>query len=892
MQIFNPWALLLVLLIVPGLVFIILRSFDAGTRLRRTIAGVLRIMVVLAVIADLLVIQVWWADRKQKLCVYYLVDLSVSMQPYRKQLAVCLRENLNARSSDSSVGVIVFDAKPRVIAPATTAPDVAAIVAEIEGQDLSAVRSASALELDTNIQEAFRLAMSSFPSDQEKRICLISDCNETEGNALLEAQRIKEAGVSIYAFDPKLAVRPDVAVEGMRLGKDVNLNQSFDVTVKIISTIGEQEAGGGAASLQLYRNNVRVASSPLALKRGSQEVTFRQRLERGGRFLYETRLDTVLAQNPENDRTYMYLELMDLPRLLVIANSPEERRLIPNLFRGARVDLELRTSRGLPQTMLDLQEFAAVVIGNIPASLMTRNQMKLLHDYVREFGGSLIMTGGDKALSAGGYGGTVMEQVLPARLAFEEKEIPVSAVVFILDTSASLELKTYDFEGKKTEFVQRFAMSAVDVLSERDYFGLLGFGGNTRVLAWLVPLQKVVDRQALKQLALVYEQRRSSFFEPLSEAYQGLIKINSPNKHIIIVSDGYVQSGINYEHLAMQFAASDISISCVALGHDANRKMLEGIARWGNGRYFVAENVAEATKILEREVQELAQAVVVEKPTKPLVLEQNSEIFAGVDMNLVPTLFGYVRVKPKLAAQTIMVTKEARDPLLLTWQYGAGRVTIFNTDLGGGWTQLWVSDWGGEFTRLWQNLVTWSMKREPGVVYLPHVRTRGWELQCSVDALDEKRKFVNNAPPAAGLYPLGEQGQVFSEASRINIPMRQTGPGQYESSHKVNRRGIYLFKAARTNGTGVACTGAVIADSREMAFPLPNLVLRQKLCELARGRVVAESKEVFEKKARTTKRSHDLGIYLLLAACFLFALDVTARRWPAVLAFFKGASQR
>ena len=889
MQVYNP-AAFFIFLIVPVLIYIGLRTYDKVTPLRKGIMTGARSLVVAMIVADLLTLQVWWTDTDQDICVYFLVDVSTSMEPHRKTLAQVVEKSMKTMPSDAWAGVILFDAKPTVAVPAGPNPDIQLARKKIEGEATDIARTATAQEQETNIAAAIRLALSSFPSDMARRICLVSDCNETEGNAIQEAYVAGQAGIDIVALQPKLQSKPDIAIDRISLAEEIHLNQAFNVHVSVTSSFEHSTSESRKAEVRLYRNHVMVASNTFNVKRGSELLEFRQRIERGGRFVYEARLVTDLKQNPGNDRTYAFLELNDLPRILVIANESSEQLNLRRAFEGARVNLEVRPARGLPQSMLDLEEFVAVIIGNVPASDMTANQMKLLHDYVKEFGGSVIMTGGDKALSAGGYAGTLLEEMLPVLCSFGEKETPTVALVMVVENSTSMHIHKHDFKGDKRDFARSVFYRAVDVLSDRDRIGALGFASELKSPKWFLTLQQVVDRPRIKQISIPFD-GRSNLYRPMNTAYDRLMKVNATNKGIIIVTDGYVDPGYDYAQLAMQFASGEVSISTVAVGSEANHKLLGEIARWGNGRYYPAEDVEEAAHVLEKEIEEFARAIVVERPVEALALKQ-SDLFQGVDIDLSPTLFGYVRVKPKLASETLLVTQKAKDPLLVTWPFGAGRTTVLATDARGKWSQLWITDWSDQFGQLFQNMVNWSSRSTPGIDYIPRVTVRGWELLLDVDALDERNKFVNNKPPVVGVYPLGEKGQVFSEESRVEIEMSQTGPGRYHADYKVDRSGVYLFKVARDDGSGVATTGGVVSVNRELASLLPNQALMQKLCDVSEGRIALDTEEVFDLEGAAKKRPHDIGTQLLLAACFLFILDVLSRRWPAVVEFLRKRRER
>ena len=884
-QIYNQQAAFLLLLALVAIGFGV-RSYAKMGTVRKFLVVGSRALVIVLLVGVLLNVYVWWTDPGSDLCVYYLVDLSMSMDAHRKAASRVTLASIRNRPTGTWAGVIVFDSRAVVAVPAGRAPDLAAIAAAIEGSGEKPLlpRAASAKEQDTNIAEAIRLAVSSFPTDMAKRICLVSDFNETAGSSLAEAAAARRAGVDIFSLRPRMALRPDVAVDSIVVPDDVKLNRAFTVKVGVASSFQPTGVNPGEVEARLYRNHVLVAKGKAPLSRGVIPFEFRQRLDRGGRYLYEARVVVSMAQPTDNDRAYAYLELIGLPRVLVIADDEAERRVLRRAFEGDRLNVDVRTARGLPETMLDLQGFAAVLVGDVPASKMSSNQMKLLHDYVRGFGGNVVLAGGEHALSAGGYAGTIVEDFMPVRCSFTEKETPTSAIVFITDSSRSITLRGDDFTGPKRNFMHLLLRSAVDALTDRDRMGAIGFSGVISSPKWYMALQKVVNRGRLKTMRVAFNDY-SHLFMSLNVAYQRLLKVDATNKGIILVTDGFVEPGPDYAQLAMQLAAGDVSVSCIAVGKDANKKLLRHIARWGNGRYYEAETVNDARSLFQREIEEFARSVVVERPVEILAL-QDSEVFRGVDIHTAPTLFGYVRVKAKLAARTLLVAQRSKAPLIVTWTFGSGRVTVLATDLRGKWTQLWVDEWGDPFGRLLRNLATAGFRRGGGTEYSPRVSARGWELTCEADGLDENNRFVNGKPPVAGLYPLGEKGQVFSEAGRIEIKPEQAGPGLYRVRHKVDRSGVYLFKVSRPDGGGVRTTGVVVAMNQEVASLLPNRALEHKLCKVTEGRANAKPAEVFDITGAAKRRPRDLAGILLSIACVVFVLDVLARRWPALARVF------
>lgn len=71
---------------------------------------------------------------------------------------------------------------------------------------------------------------------------------------------------------------------------------------------------------------------------------------------------------------------------------------------------------GFPRTREELFKYDALVLGNIPAAYFTKVQLQLMQEFVNLRGGSLLMLGGSKTLGEGGWGNTVLNDVLPVKL--------------------------------------------------------------------------------------------------------------------------------------------------------------------------------------------------------------------------------------------------------------------------------------------------------------------------------------------------------------------------------------------------------------------------------------------------------------------------------------------
>src|SRR5260370_34896812 len=80
-----------------------------------------------------------------------------------------------------------------------------------------------------------QLALSTFPAQGARRILLISDGNETQGNALTEALRARERGVAIFTAPAGGTAPLAVQVESIAAPQDVFSGERFTLALQLES---------------------------------------------------------------------------------------------------------------------------------------------------------------------------------------------------------------------------------------------------------------------------------------------------------------------------------------------------------------------------------------------------------------------------------------------------------------------------------------------------------------------------------------------------------------------------------------------------------------------------------------------------------------------------------
>ena len=199
--------------------------------MRRWLALLLRTLVVALLVmaaADLQIVR-----SNDHLTVIYLLDQSLSIpQEQREAMIKYVKEEVHAhRREKDRAGVIVFGREAAIELPPFD-------------DDLQMGNSIESLfdPQATNIAAAMKLAQATFPEDAARRIVLVSDGNQNQGNALEQAQALAAAGIGIDVVPIRYQLRAEVAVERVILPSEVRLNQPFDLRV-VLSNNSEPKPG-------------------------------------------------------------------------------------------------------------------------------------------------------------------------------------------------------------------------------------------------------------------------------------------------------------------------------------------------------------------------------------------------------------------------------------------------------------------------------------------------------------------------------------------------------------------------------------------------------------------------------------------------------------------------
>ena len=91
-------------------------------------------------------------------------------------------------------------------------------------------------------------------------------------------------------------------------------------------------------------------------------------------------------------------------------------RTADNKYMRQGVDGPEELVAGFPKTREELFSYRALIIGSLEAAALTGDQLRMIAEFVDRRGGGLLMLGGPRSFSEGGYVGTAVADVLPVVL--------------------------------------------------------------------------------------------------------------------------------------------------------------------------------------------------------------------------------------------------------------------------------------------------------------------------------------------------------------------------------------------------------------------------------------------------------------------------------------------
>ncbi len=836
--------------------------------------------------------------------------------------------NGGPRGPEDLLGIVAFDGTSTVVSAPTggravRGARVGAADADAAGlgdEPLERPLPTGVME-GTDIAGALRLALASLPADARRRIVLLSDGNQTRGDALAAAREIAggTAGAAAVASGGRAAMgRGGVAIDVVPLRYDVEnavVIESIDAPAKVHSgtaatvrialrsagsargvlrlladgrewAIGDAAGGGKRVSLAPGRR-IEVLNAPVG---GGRVHRFEAQFEPDGGGALVRIVNNgaqAVSVSPANGAA-LFVDGVDQG----VPGGPGET--LVRTLRQEGLEVDVVSPESVPADMLQLQGYDLVILQNVAAHALGEAGVARLVRFTTELGGGLVVIGGPETLASGGFRGSGLEPILPVKLELPEKLVmPAAAVMIVMDNSGSMGW-TVSGTGKSQQSVaNEGAALAIRSLDSSDLVGVIEFNSSYREV---VPLKRNTEPEKAAQAVMEIQPGGGTNLPPaLVEAGRLLNGVEAKVKHIIVLSDGLSQGRSSLAGIAQGLAAGGVKVSAIAVGDQADAAGLSDIAQAGGGAFYRVTDPRVLPRVFLRAVQVVRTPLVREEPFEPVVVDEGDPLVqalrqaTGEARAALPQLLGLALTAPR-GDKTVVnpIASPQGEPLLAYWQAGLGRVAVFTSDAHK-WARPWL-DWPG-YRAFWTTLARSTSRQASQRFADATAEVVGGVLRLRVEAVDRAGKPLDGLRLSAGVFVPG------AGSTKKDVRLEQTGPGLYEAQTEADVPGTYVATiAARGSASedAPAIAPMIAAATRSSgdefrSFRSDDELLTQ-IAAAGGGRVLdvrsVKPGEWFERGGVPPRESRlPLWPWLLPWAVVLLLVDVAARRvaWDRLL---------
>ncbi|RNB79629.1 VWA domain-containing protein [Brevibacillus fluminis] len=773
--------------------------------------------------------------------VVFVIDRSASMKDDSRATAF-LAEAVKQKRSEDLYGVVAVGGDAAVDQPLTTKDELQALGVQVN-------RNA------TNLAEGIRLAAGMIPSQARGKIVLVTDGLATGGDVEKEVKLAAEREIAWEAVLMQQPQGDEVLVSSVQVPDRLYAGEEFPIKVDVDSTVATK------ATLRLYEGNREAGKQTVQVEKGKNRFVFAQKAVDKGFHRYRVEVEAERDTLKVNNQAHAFSQVAGSPSLLIVEGQPGAARNLVNALQAGSIQAVVKDPALLPKELDDYKQYAGVVLANVDATKIGDDDMERIRTAVRDLGLGLIMTGGQDSFGMGGWFHTPIEEALPVYMDLRGKEQqPSLGLELVIDKSGSM---SGDGRGAdKMELAKEAAIRATEMLTEKDQIGVIAFDGSP----WtVVEPQPVKDPQTIRQkIGSIYADGGTDIFPALQMAYDEIKKMKAQRKHIILLTDGQSGRDDDYMGLLQQMTGENITVTTVAVGDDADTTLLEDIAQWGKGRYYLSTDPTSIPKIFSKETALASRTFIVEQPQVPALTGASD--WTTLRQGL-PPLRAYVATTAKQTAEQVLMSQDD-DPILARWQYGLGRAVAWTSDLDGKWAPDWVN-WAGN-SRLWNEIVAWT---------LPQINEGQWRTETQLDGTTGK---LTVTLPKGALLPQELEAVVLdSQMKRQAIRVQPTGPNELQGSFEVGDPGSYLIQIVeKSSGKAISSqtTGLTVSYSPEFGLPQDGEQRLKEWLAGTGGTLIGDPGDVFTGKLPAKWEKQPITEWLLVLAALLWPVDVAGRR--------------
>lgn len=884
----NPWWLLL---IIPAVLFTLVPYFRMNKRYRgtrnRITSMILHILIMVLAVSVLSGVSIAYDLPNEDNEVILLVDASFSNTESEISKNDFIQSVIQSNSGEFKLGVVTFGFDQVYAVKLTN---------DMKNVYTDYLKAPMPNDTATDIESALKYAASLFTNDGG-RIILITDAVETDGVANNVIKSIAAEGVTVdtvYFRGNKTG--DEVQVIGMERPEDkIKVGEPFEVSLVL------QSSFAGTVSIVPYDNGIAGKTMEVEVVNGIQNVRIPFEFVVPGMHEMSFEITCVDDTLNQNNVFYSYIYLESYNNILVLESIEAESESLCRML-GDEMNvtvMHIGDTQRVPKTLDQLRAYDEVVLCNISNDDMPEGFIEILYKYVHDIGGGLFTicgneddgNPGDEDWTANAYtrddmDGTKYQEMLPVQII---EYTPPVAVMILIDVSGSMwqpDDPSQPYDQSKLFFAKQGATACLDVLSERDYVGVIALADEYEESVELTP--RTQRDKILAAIERVEGPGGTIFSKALERAGQALNAMSKvEKKHIILITDGEPSSDDTEQYKAAMQANAEagithsvVGIQCTATAA-ANMKNL--LTEFGGVEEKNFHDVDDIERVPQAILEDLSAPEIkdVNYETFQPIINLTTSITKGIEQEDMPELDGFYGMKAKEGSSVILMGEYT--PVYAQWKFGEGMVGTFACDLNGTWSSKFIDTTEG-------NAIVNNILRALAPVENIRVTDIGLEVEG-----DNYRTSLN-------VFTDLQEGQTLevqvispaSDGSSDTVTQTMTAgasDGYTKLTFDVTTAGIHTIVAQKKDEAGVVLSETVAYKALSYSQEYNAFVDEDEakanaelLAKNGRGELITDSWEVYENVAQFLHKVIDPRLAFTIAVIVMLLMDIAVRKfkwkWP------------
>lgn len=871
----NPWLLFL---IIPLIALIVVGFFLMKKEKRYTKKNLISfsLHIVIAVLVSIAFADPMYLSIDKTTEVYILADASASEKPSVERIDEAIKNVTSEalKTPNTKVGVIPFAKEAKTLT-------------ELGGtfNSINDVYNDASFDYTaTNLENALLYTSEKFSKDSYKRIVLISDGNETDGQAINTIETLMEQGVTVDVINLKADFPLEISLTSLLYTDNTYLNREEEAKAFINASTPSN------VTVELYRNDQLEESKNTYLSSGLNEVSFTLDTSVAGEYEYRVEVKKQEGEDKFNDtfeennvRSFIQTVSADFKILFIGEAQSQLNKFeeMADLSEETTIDSYIG-KKDVPYLLEDLIDYDEIVFSDLDLTSLNHYEELVtnLSTAISVYGKSLFTFDATYVGNTNDPALVSYNDLLPVQYQPDDSR----ALVLVIDTSGSM-------GGNDLDMARSSAKAVVDKLDVNDSIAVVTFESGTTVPVTMTTIRNEENRQDIKdKIDRLQDNGGTEMLPGLQEAYKQIQGVTAEYKDIFVMSDGEVSSPDDVKKYVTELGFSNISCSFINVGGEDSEgeELMKTLAKLGNGQYRYVDSATGVKDIIIDAIEEEIIDTVIEKDSPVIYMLKDDPSLQGGVYNNLENVMGVNYCRMKSGASTVVSVQYIHTnsenelsviaiPLYAYWDFGNGKVSSFTSSLDTGWTtKFWNAAAGKTF---FKNMVNQSFpdrfnKSLLNIEFDSNGSTSDVKVTTNADTKNAKAsiEIKDLATSESSSYELTYDGSRFS----YKVPTPNVG--FYEATVKFSK-----LNSATNEYELVEETKTIFSFDYSSEFNFfddsKNTLLNQ-LASQCGGSILAENNIHFDIDSnQLTEASYiSLMVWILLAAVIVYLADITVRK--------------